>query len=121
MKATADQARAAVTKGVTAALTASGVPRQVAGLAGRAAADALTKLTPIRHYEDARRAVQALAVAMCPDVADHPEVEQDCLRPLASMLLSSAMQEELAESLPDGDLGSDGTHGRSGRIRSSAA
>jgi hypothetical protein len=37
---------------------------------------------------------------MCPDVADHPEVEQYCLRPLASELLSTEIQENLAESLP---------------------
>jgi len=87
------------------------VPRQVAGLAGRAAADALTELTPTR------RATQEMAVSMCPELADHPEVHQYCLRPLALTLSSSAMQEELAESLPenrvstkpralqDGDLG----------------
>ena len=57
------------------------------------------KLTPVRHWEDVRRAVQPLAVSMCPDVADHPEVEQYCLRPLALELLSSATQKELAQSL----------------------
>lgn len=105
MAAGEDQARAAVIKGVTAALAASGVPRPAAGLAGRAAADVLAKLPPVRQYEDARRAVQALAVAVCPNVADHPEVERYCLRPIASALLSSAIQEELVESLPDGNLG----------------
>ena len=100
MKAGEDLAKSAVTAGVRAALTACGVPRLAAGLAGRAATDALMKLTPVRHWEDLRRAVQLLAVSMCPDVADHPEVEQYCLRPLASELLSSAIQEELAESLP---------------------
>jgi NAD(P)-dependent dehydrogenase (short-subunit alcohol dehydrogenase family) len=105
MEAAEDQVRAAVTMGVAAALAVSGVPPQVADLAGRAAADTLTKLTPVRHYEDARRAVQMLAVAMCPAVADHPDVERYCLRPLASAMLSSAMQEELAESLHDGGSG----------------
>ena len=105
MTAGEDLARTAVIEGVTAALAASGVPRPAAGLAGRAAADALMKLTPVRHYEDVRRAVQALAVAMCPNVADHPEVKRYCLRPTASALLSSAIQEELAKSLPDGNLG----------------
>ena len=100
MKAVEDLTKNTVTAGVRAALTACGVPRLAAGLAGRAATDALMKLTPIRHWEDLRRAVQLLAVSMCPDVADHPEVEQYCLRPLASELLSSAIQEELAESLP---------------------
>ena len=103
MKAGEDLARTAVIEGVAATLAAGGVPRQAAGLSGRAAADALMKLTPVRHYEDVRRAVQALAVAMCPNVADHPEVKRYCLQPTASALLSSAMREELAESLPDGD------------------
>jgi hypothetical protein len=100
MKAGEDLARTAVTEGVTAALAACGMPRLAAGLAGHAATDTLMKLTPVRHWEDVRRAVQLLAVSMCPNVADHPEVEQYCLRPLASELLSSAIQEELAESLP---------------------
>jgi hypothetical protein len=47
-----------------------------------------------------RRAVLRERLSMCPDVADHPEVEQYCLRPLASELLSAEIQEELAESLP---------------------
>jgi len=55
------------------------------------------KLAPIRHWEDMRRAVQLLAVSRCPNVADHPEVEQYCLQPLASELLSDAIQQELAE------------------------
>jgi hypothetical protein len=88
-----------VNRGVAAALAVSGVPPQVADLAGRAAADALKKLGPVQHFEDARRAVQMLAVATCPRVADHLEVERYCLRPLASAMLSSAIQQELAESL----------------------
>jgi hypothetical protein len=103
MKAGEDLAKGAVTRGVTAALAAGGMPRLTAGLAGRAATDTLMKLTPVRHWEDVRRAMQLLAVSMCPDVADHPEVERYCLRPLASELLSSAIQKELAQSLPDGD------------------
>lgn len=99
MKAGEDLARTAVTEGVTATLTACGMPRLTAGLAGRAATDTLMKLTPVRHWEDVRRAVQLHAVSICPNVADHPEVEQYCLRPLASELLSSAIQEELAGSL----------------------
>ncbi|MGH3218424.1 MAG: hypothetical protein ACRDPY_06790 [Streptosporangiaceae bacterium] len=103
MKAGEDLARTVVTEGVTAALAACGMPRLAAGLAGRAATDTLMKLTLVRHWEDVRRAVQLLAVSTCPNVADHPEVEQYCLLPLASELLSSAIQEELAQSLPDGD------------------
>ncbi len=102
MEAGEDLARTAVTEGVTAALTICGIPRPAARLAGRAATDTLVKLTPVRHWEDVRRAVQLLAVSMCPNAADHPEVERYCLRPLASELLSSAIQEELAESLPGG-------------------
>lgn len=97
-----DLAKAAVMKAVTAALVARGTPHVAAGLAGRVAADTLMKLTPARHWEDVRRAVQLLAVSLCPNVADHPEIEHSCLRPLASELLSSEIQEELAESLPGG-------------------
>jgi hypothetical protein len=96
MKNGEDLARKAVAKGVTTALTSSGMPRLAAGLAARAAVDALMKLSPVRHWEDVRRAVQLLAVSMCPNVGDHPAVEKYCLRPLASQLLSDAIQEELA-------------------------
>jgi len=97
MKAGEDAARAAVTEGVKAALTACGMPPRAARLAGRAATDTLMKLTPVQHWEAVRRAVQLQAVAVCPNVAEHPEVENGCLRPLASDLLSSAIEEELAE------------------------
>jgi hypothetical protein len=104
MKAGEDLARTVVTEGVTAALTSSGVPRLAAGLAARAAVDTLMKLTPVRHWEDVRRAVQLLAVSMCPSAADHPAVEKYCLRPLASELLSDAIQEELATLPGDGSV-----------------
>jgi hypothetical protein len=96
MKAGEDLARTAITKSVTAALISSGVPRLTARLAARAAVGTLTRLTPIRHWEDMRRAVRLLAVSLCPNVANHPEVEQYCLQPLASELLSDAIQQELA-------------------------
>jgi hypothetical protein len=54
------------------------------------------KLTPAQHWEAVRRAVQLLAVSMCPNVAEHPEVEQYCLQPLASGALLDAIQGELA-------------------------
>jgi hypothetical protein len=96
MKAGEELVKTAATQGVTAALTSSGVPDLAAGLAARAAADTLMKATPVRHWEDVRRAVQLLAVFMCPNVADHPEVEQYCVQPLASELRSDAIQGELA-------------------------
>jgi hypothetical protein len=95
MKAGEDLARTAVTDGIAGALTLSGIPRVAAGLAARAAVDTLMKLTPVRHWEDVRRAVELLAVSMCPNVAEHPAVEQYCLQPLASELLSDAIQKEL--------------------------
>jgi hypothetical protein len=107
MKVGEDLAKTAVTDGVRAALTSSGVPRLAAGLAARAAVDTLMKITPVRHWEDVRRAVQLLAVSMCPDVAEHPEVEQYCLQPLASQLLSDVLQEELA-GLPGGSSAATG-------------
>jgi uncharacterized membrane protein len=100
MQAGEDLASAAVTKSVTAALVSGGMPHLAADLAARAATDTLMKLTPVRHWDDVRRALQMLAVSTCPNVADHPEVERYCLEPLASELLSSAIQQELAQSLP---------------------
>jgi hypothetical protein len=96
MKNGEDLARKAVAKGVTAALTSSGIPRLAADLAARAAVDTLMSLSPVRHWEDVRRAVQMLAISMCPNVGDHPAAEEYCLRPLASQLLSDAIHEELA-------------------------
>jgi hypothetical protein len=95
-----DLVMAAVVDGVTVALTASGVPRLAARLTGRAASDALMKLTPFRHYEDVLHAVQDLAIALCPNIKKHPEVARYCLRPTESALLSSAIQEGLAVSVP---------------------
>jgi hypothetical protein len=51
MKAGEDAARAAVSEGVKAALTACGMPPRAAALAGRAATDTLMKLTPVQHWE----------------------------------------------------------------------
>jgi hypothetical protein len=104
MQAGEDMAKAAVAEGVTTVLTACGMPRVPARLAGRAAAAKLVSLTPLGHWAAVRRAVQMQAVASCPDVTEHPEVENYCVRPLASELLSDAIQEELAESLPAGAL-----------------
>lgn len=102
MKAGESLARTAITKSVTAALISFGVPRLVARLAARAAVATLMKLATIRHWEDVRRAVQLLAVSLCPDVAAHPEVEQYCLQPLASEQLSDAIRQELAALESDG-------------------
>ena len=100
METAEDLARAAVIDGVTAVLATYGVPRLAAGLAGRAAADALMKATPVQHYEDVLRSVQGLALALCPNCTEHPEVEQYCLQPVEPAALSSAMQVGLTSSLP---------------------
>ena len=96
MKAGEDLAKSAMTGGVVGALTSAGVPRLAARLAARAAVNAVMDLAPVRHWADVRRGVELLAVSICPDVADHPEVELYCLRPLASKFLSESLQEELA-------------------------
>lgn len=96
MKAGEDLAKSAITDGVIGALTSAGVPRLAARLAARAAVNAVMQLAPVRHWEDVRRGVELLTVSTCPDVADHPAVEQYCLRPLASEFLSDSIQEELA-------------------------
>jgi hypothetical protein len=102
MKAGEDLARTAVTEGITRALTLAGIPRPAAGPAARAAVDTILKLTPVRHWEDVRRGVELLAVSMCPNVAEHPDVEQYCLRPFASELLSGEIQKELVTLSADG-------------------
>jgi hypothetical protein len=96
MKAGEELAKSAIADAVMGALILADVPRLVARLAARAAVNAVMKLAPVRHWEDVRRGVELLAVSTCPAVADHPEVEQYCLRPLASELLSDSIQEELA-------------------------
>ena len=96
MKAGEDAAKAAVAEAVTEALTSAGVPRLAAGIAARAAVDQLTKLTPVGQWENVRRAVQLRAVSTCPNVAEHPAVEKYCLQPMASELLSSAIQADMA-------------------------
>jgi hypothetical protein len=99
MEAGQNAAKTVVTKGITSALVAGRIPRPAAALAGRAATDVLMKV-PLGHWEAVRRAVGLLAVSTCPNVANHPAVENYCLRPLASELLAPAIQQELAESLP---------------------
>jgi hypothetical protein len=89
------RAQALITQGVTAALASVGVPAPIAGIAARAAADALKKLTPYRHWDDIHRGVRFLAVIVCPAVENHPEVVNYCLRPLSSERLSDMIQQEL--------------------------
>jgi hypothetical protein len=96
MEAYEDQAKDLITHGVTTALASAGVPGPVADIAARTALDALMKLTPYRHWDDIRRGLQFLAVALCPAMENHPEVVEYCLQPLASERLSDALQEELA-------------------------
>lgn len=96
MEASEDLAKTLVTQGVTTALTSAGIPGPVADIASRAAVGALMKLTPYRHWDDIRRGVQFLAVALCPAVENHPEVVEYCLRPLAKERLSDVLQQELA-------------------------
>ena len=96
MEAGKDLANTLITQGVKAALTSAGVPGPVADMAARAAAGALKKLTPYRHWDAIHRGVQFLAVAVCPAVENHPEVVEYCLRPLASESLSDVLQQELA-------------------------
>jgi NAD(P)-dependent dehydrogenase (short-subunit alcohol dehydrogenase family) len=97
MDAAEDKVKELITLGVTRALTSTGVPRPVAGMAARAAVDALTKLLAYKQWDAVRRGVRLLAVCVCPAVENHPEVVNYCLRPLASENLSDAIQQELAQ------------------------
>jgi hypothetical protein len=97
MDAAEDKAKELITLGVTTALTSTGVPRPVAGMAARAAVDALTKLPAYKQWDAVRRGVRMLAVSVCPAVENHSEVVNYCLLPLASENLSNAIQQELAQ------------------------
>ena len=97
MDAAEDKAKELITLGVTTALTAAGVPGPIAGMAARAAVDALTKLPAYKQWDAVRRGVRLLAVSLCPAVENHPEVVNYCVLPLASENLSDAIQQELAE------------------------
>ena len=97
MDAAEDRAKELITLGVTTALTSTGVPRPLAGMAARAAVDALTKLPAYKQWDAVRRGVRLLAVSVCPAVENHSEVVNYCLLPLASENLSDAIQQELAQ------------------------
>lgn len=97
MDAAEDKAKKLITQGITAALASAGVPGPVAGMAARAAVDALAKLPEYKQWDAVRRGVRLLAVAACPAVENHPEVVNYCIRPLAQDYLPDAIQQELAE------------------------
>jgi hypothetical protein len=92
-----DKATELITQAVTTALTSVGVPNAVAGMAARAALDALKKLPAYKQWAAVRRGVHLLAVSICPAVENHAAVVDYCLLPLASEKLSDAIQQELAE------------------------
>ena len=97
MDASEDKAKELIAEGVTTALTSADVPGPVAGMAARAAVDALTKLPAYKQWDAVRRGIRLLAIAACPAVENHPEVVDYCIRPLASDYLPGAIQQELAE------------------------
>lgn len=61
-----DKATELISQGVTTALTSAGVPNAVAGVAARAAVDALKKLPAYKQWAAVRRGLQLLAVSICP-------------------------------------------------------
>jgi hypothetical protein len=97
MDAAEDKAKELIVQGVTTALTSVGVPSPVAGMAARAALDAITKLPDYKQWDAVRRGVRLAAVATCPAVENHPEVVNYCILPLASDYLPDTIQQELAE------------------------
>jgi hypothetical protein len=102
MQAGEDLAKTAVAEAVESALGAAGAPPLAASLAARAAVGALMRLTPARHWEDLQRALRLLAVTTCPRIAEHPEVERACLRPLEAEFLSGVLQDELPVTIGEG-------------------
>jgi hypothetical protein len=97
MDAAEDRSKELIIQGVTTALTSAGVPNPVAGMAARAALDAVTKLPAYKQWDAVRRGVRLAAIAACPSVDRHPEVVNYCILPLASDYLPDVIQQELAE------------------------
>jgi hypothetical protein len=95
MDAAEDRAKELIVQGVTIALTSADVPSPVAGMAARAALDAITKLPAYKQWDAVRRGVRLAAIAACPAVDNHPEVMNYCILPLASDYLPDAIQQEL--------------------------
>jgi hypothetical protein len=97
MDAAEDRVKELIVHGVTTALTSAGVPSPVAGMAARAALDAITKLPAYKQWYAVRRGVRLAAIAACPAVENHPMVVNYCMLPLASDYLPGAIQQELAQ------------------------
>lgn len=74
-----------------------GIPEPVVRVAAQAAVNALMKLSPAREFDDLLRAMRILAVATCPAPEQHRSVAIDCLAPLETGVLSSAMKQELVD------------------------
>lgn len=116
MDAAEDKAKELITQGVTTALTSAGVPGPVAGMAARAAVDALTKLPAYKQWDAVRRGVRLLAVSVCPAVENHPDIVDYCVRPLASDYLPDAVQQELADLCEHRPYGLLGPYAHAARI-----
>jgi hypothetical protein len=54
-----------------------------------------------RQFSDVLRAVQILAVMMCPAPERHADIVRCCLRPLGEPVISAEVQDRLTVSMPD--------------------
>jgi hypothetical protein len=83
------------------------IPEPVVRVAAQAAVNALTKLSPVREFDDLLRAMQILAIATCPAPEHHKAVTNCCLKPMETFVLSSVTKQELTRALPRGWMSSD--------------
>lgn len=78
------------------------IPEPLAAVAAQAAVNALMKLSAIRQFDDLLRATRILAIMTCPAPEHHRAVVLYCMNPLGKEILSDAIRQELADSLPRG-------------------
>jgi hypothetical protein len=80
------------------------VPKPVIELAAKITTQGVDKIIdqlPVgRHFNDALRAVQALAIMTCPAPERHAEVVRCCLKPLGTPIISQEVQDRLKAAMP---------------------
>lgn len=81
------------------------LPPAVVQVAAEATVKAVDKtiqaLTAAQHFDNLQRAVQILALIMCPAPEKHEDVIRCCLKPLGEPIISQAVQERLKAAIPD--------------------
>jgi hypothetical protein len=61
----------------------------------------INTLAAAQHFDNLRRAIQILAIMMCPEPERHEEVVRCCIRPLSKPIISNVVQGRLEAAMPD--------------------